>query len=74
MSEAIHLSHLGYQPVQKPPTIHVSSGLIWGTPRWFLGPIYGLGGGGKQGLTLGWYMERGLGQIVVTGAGEAMTP
>ena len=24
------LSHLGYQPVQKPPTIHVSSGLIWG--------------------------------------------
>jgi hypothetical protein len=26
------LSHLGFQPVQKPPTIHVSSGFIWGIP------------------------------------------
>jgi len=24
------LSHLGFQPVQKTPTIHVSSGFIWG--------------------------------------------
>src|SRR5215831_12596402 len=26
------LSHLGFQPVQKTPTIHVSSGFIWGIP------------------------------------------
>src|SRR5262249_29101474 len=26
------LSHLGFQPVQKMPTIHVSSGFIWGIP------------------------------------------
>src|SRR5262249_18290145 len=26
------LSHLGFQPVQKTPTIHVSSGFIWGVP------------------------------------------
>ena len=26
------LSHLGFQPVQKTPTIHASSGFIWGIP------------------------------------------
>src|SRR5262249_5107594 len=26
------LSHLGFQQVQKTPTIHVSSGFIWGIP------------------------------------------
>jgi hypothetical protein len=26
------LSHLSFQPVQKTPTIHVSSGFIWGIP------------------------------------------
>src|SRR6516162_6182358 len=30
MSEPSTLSHLGFQPVQKTPTIHVSSGFIWG--------------------------------------------
>jgi hypothetical protein len=29
------LSHLGFQPVQKTPTIHVSSGFIWGIPAKF---------------------------------------
>jgi hypothetical protein len=29
------LSHLGFQPVQKTPTIHVSSGFIWGIPTKF---------------------------------------
>src|SRR5262249_48079722 len=28
----IDTSHLGFQPVQKTPTIHVSSGFIWGIP------------------------------------------
>ena len=32
MSEPSTLSHLGFQPVQKTPTIHVSSGFIWGIP------------------------------------------
>jgi Methyltransferase domain len=31
-SENSGLSHLGFQPVQKTPTIHVSSGFIWGIP------------------------------------------
>ena len=30
MPGAIHPSHLGFQPVQKTPTIHVSLGFIWG--------------------------------------------
>ena len=31
MSGAIH-PHLGFQPVQKTPTIHASSGFIWKIP------------------------------------------
>ena len=46
-----------------------------GNPGWFLGPIYGLRGAMElRDEPWGWYMERGLGQIVATGAGEAMTP
>jgi hypothetical protein len=30
--EPFILSHLGFQPVQKTPTIHASSGFIWGIP------------------------------------------
>jgi hypothetical protein len=33
--ETSTLSHLGFQPVQKTPTIHVSSGFIWGIPAKF---------------------------------------
>ena len=32
MSRAIHPLASGFQPVQKTPTIHVSSGFIWGIP------------------------------------------
>ena len=32
MSEPSTLSHLGFQPVQKTPTIHIRSGFIWGIP------------------------------------------
>jgi hypothetical protein len=32
MSGAPTLSHLGFQPVQKTRTIHVSSAFIWGIP------------------------------------------
>jgi hypothetical protein len=32
MSRAIHPLASGFQPVQKTPIVHVSSGFIWGIP------------------------------------------
>ena len=37
-ARAIHTSHLGFQPVLKRPTIHASSGGIWGIPAKFAMP------------------------------------